>query len=55
MDRKNNLRVFTAEFPKERGRKYDIFTFSGKSSYLVVTVDWTQSGKRSTLVLIFRE
>ena len=50
-DANRDLRVFRGVFPGKSSRPRDRFTFTGSSTALVVSVDYTQSGEWEILIL----
>ena len=44
-DHERDMRIYNASFPKKMSGTYEIFELKGKTSFLVVTVDWNQTGK----------
>ena len=50
----NDLRVFSAKFPPNN-ENYDFYSWYGNTTYLVVTVDWTQAGEWYNLTLVFKK
>ena len=45
MSAESKVYLFTLNFTQETSSTKDIFTFYGKTTYVTVTVDWTQSGE----------